>query len=129
MSQNALKIKNCNSTAYHHETIGSLERSHVVLAEYLKQFTTKNKKDWDEYLDLSMFSFNTCIHSGTKFTAFKLVFGHEARLPSQRALALHEQLPTYQGYLKDLVTRLTQIRKLAHDNLVESKIKSKRTIR
>ena len=42
------KMKNCISTAYHHETVGSLERSHAVLAEYLKQYTDKNKGDWDE---------------------------------------------------------------------------------
>lgn len=119
------RIKNCNSTAYHHETVGSLERSHAVLAEYLKQYTNKNKGDWDEFLELSMFSFNTSVHTGTRYTPYEWVFGTEARVPSERPLAQHEQLPTYQGTLKDLITKLTSIRKLAHDNLVESKIKSK----
>ena len=40
-------------------------------------------------------------------------------------MAEHEKLPKYDDYLKDLVTRLIGIRKLAHDNLVETKEKSK----
>ena len=116
------KINGYNSTSYHHETVGSLERSH---AEYLKQYIDKNRDDWDEFLELSMFSYNTSIHSGTKYSPYELVFGTDARLPSQRPLTDHEQLPTYEGYLKELILRLTQIRKLAHDNLVENKEKSK----
>ena len=65
------RIKRYNSTSYHHETIGSLERSHVVLAEFLKQYVDKNKDDWDEFLELSMFSYNTLIYSGTKYSPYE----------------------------------------------------------
>ena len=40
------KIKKIQSTAYHPQSLGSLERSHQTLIEYLRQF--QNKQDWDE---------------------------------------------------------------------------------
>ena len=88
----------------------TLERSHAVLAEFLKQYVNKNKTDWNEYLELSMFSYNTSVHSGTQYTPYELIFGRDARLPLAKPLTEHEQLPTYQGYLQELVSRLTQIK-------------------
>ena len=103
---------------------GSLERTHHVLAEYLKQYS--NSEDvWDSYIDLAMFSYNNSVHEGTKFTPYELVFGKLARRPSGEPLTQGEQLPTYQNYLVDLVKRLINIQKLAHDKLINAKEKSK----
>jgi len=41
-------------------------------------------------------------------------------------LVIHNDLlPTYDGNVKDLVTRLTGIRKLVYDNLVDSEFRKK----
>ena len=54
------------------------------------------------------------------------MFGKLARLPSGDPLRELDLLPTYSGYLIDLVTRLNGIRTLVYDNLVEAKNKSKK---
>lgn len=118
------KIKTIRTTAYHPQSNGSAERAHATLGEYLKQYTTRDEQ-WDQWLDLATFSYNTSVSESSRYTPFELVFGKLATTPSDRPLAEHEKLPTYQGYMADLVQRLTEIRKLAHDNLLEAKLRSK----
>ena len=78
-----LKIRKLNSSAYHPETNGSLERSHKVLVEYLRCFSNKMQSDWDEWVGFACFTFNTCPHTVTKFTPYELLFGRKANLPGQ----------------------------------------------
>ena len=51
------KIKQLRSTSFHPQTMGSLERSHHSLVEYLKMYT--DKTDWDTWIKIAMFSYNT----------------------------------------------------------------------
>ena len=81
--------------------------------------------EWDQWVEIAIFNYNTCIHEGTKHTPFEVVFGRLARSPSCEPLREDDLLPTYQGYIKDLVTRLTGIRTIVYNNLVEAKIRSK----
>lgn len=119
------KIKRVKTTAFHPQSNGSLERSHHCLGEYLKQYTTKDE-NWDEWLDVAMLNYNTCIQESTKHTPYEVVFGKLARLPSNTPLREGDMLPTYKGYVIDLVTRLTGIQKLAYENLLKSKHRSKK---
>ena len=118
------KIKTIRTTAYHPQSNGSLERSHLVLAEYLKQYTTKDE-DWDQWLELACFSYNTSVHESSKYTPFELIFGRTAITPSAQPPSEQDKLPTYQNYMTDLISRLVEIRKLAHDNLLAAKLRSK----
>jgi transposase InsO family protein len=42
-----LKIKKIQSTAFHPESQGSIERSHCVLAEYLQHYISEDQTNWD----------------------------------------------------------------------------------
>ena len=66
-----------------------------------------------------MLNYNTCVQESTKHTPFEVVFGRLARLPSSDPLREGDLVPIYQGYVKDLVTRLTGIRTLVYDNLTK----------
>ncbi|KAL6418729.1 hypothetical protein ACFW04_011838 [Cataglyphis niger] len=74
-------IKHFKTTAYHPQSNGSIERSHV-LTEYLKTQVEKEKK-WDNYINMAMFSYNTSVHEGTKFSPFELIFGRIVLRPSE----------------------------------------------
>ena len=43
-----LKVKKIQSTAFHPESQGSIERSHRVLAEYLRHYVNEDQTNWDE---------------------------------------------------------------------------------
>ena len=90
------------------------------MGEFLKQYTNKDH-EWDEWLDLAMLNYNTCVSESTKHTPYEVVFGRLARLPSNDPLRDADMLPTYNDYMIDLVTRLNSIRTLVYDNLIEAK--------
>jgi len=74
------RIRQWKTTAYRLQSNDSIERSHHVLWEYLKQFVKKDS--WDEYLKLASFSYNTSVHEDTHYTPYELVFGKVAEVPS-----------------------------------------------
>ena len=101
-----------------------MERSHHVLKEYLKQFI-ENNAEWDDWIELAMFSYNTSVHEGTKCSPYESVFGKLARLPSSDPLPEHEKMETYDMYLTKLITKLHEMRGIARQNLIAAKEKSK----
>ncbi|XP_051170097.1 uncharacterized protein LOC127287306 [Leptopilina boulardi] len=115
------KIKQLRSTAFHPQSLGSLERSHHVLIQYLKNFCNKN--NWDKWLPYAMFSYNTSKHEGTGFAPHQLIFGKNARVPSQfakRNLSL-----TYDLFLKTLSEKIVETQSTAREKLHAAKEKSK----
>ena len=99
------RIKQFRSTAFHRQSNRSLERSHHVRGEYHKKFVAKNF-EWDDWLELSIFSYNTSVHEGTKCTLYELVFGKLPREP----LSKQGKLQTYDDYLINFVTQLHEMR-------------------
>lgn len=45
------------------------------------KFTTERKDQWDEFLDICVFAYNTAKHDSTHYTPFELMFGWKAVLP------------------------------------------------
>ena len=71
------KIKQIKSTAFHLQSLGSLERSHHVLIQNFKMYCEKS--NWDVWLRFALFSYNTSIQEGTGLTPHELIFGKRPR--------------------------------------------------
>lgn len=69
-----LKISKIQTTAYHPQSNGSLERTHRNLAEYLRNFVSKDNLNWDKWIAYAMFTYNISTHTSTNFTPFELLF-------------------------------------------------------
>lgn len=121
---NIFKVKKLQTSPYRPETNGALERSHRTLADYLKHFVKTDQSDWDEWLDFAMFSYNTTVHSSSKFTPFELVFGYKLSLPSS-VTKEPEFKYTYDDYIDHLTLKLRKSREISRDNLLDSKEKNK----
>lgn len=115
-----LNIKKLNSTAYHHETLGGLENTHKSLGAFLRIQCDNNKTDWSSWLPFWSFSFNTTVHSETKYSPFELVFGKLCNLPNNLQNDV-DPLYNYNSYPLELKFRLQKAHKDARDNLLESK--------
>lgn len=116
------KIKQIKSTAYHPQSLGSLERAHHVFIEYLKHYCTK--RDWDKWIRFGMFSYNTSVHESTGFTPHELIFGKKARIPSEFA---DVQPPrTFSQYFDDLFSTITTVQASAAQTLKKAKAKCKK---
>ena len=69
----------------------------------LVKFVLDKKDMWDEFLDTSIYAYNTSLHESTAFTPFELMFSHKAFLPIDIEIddkgleELIEQLPKNTG--------------------------------
>ncbi|KMQ89530.1 enzymatic polyprotein endonuclease reverse [Lasius niger] len=117
------KIKQIKTSVYHPQSNGALERSHHVLAEYLKPYINQNQDNWDSFLDAAMFSYNTAYHEGIKISPYELIFGRKPRLPS--VFVEPRQGITHKEFLVDLIDKLTYLRKNAKENLFKAKESAK----
>ena len=118
------RIRQFKTTAYHLNSNWSLERSHHIFQEYLKQFIENNAK-WDDWIKLTMFLYNTSVHEGIQWTPYELVFGKLALLSSNDPLPEHEEVDTYNMYMIKLITKLHEMRGIVRQNLIAAKEKSK----
>ena len=57
-----LKIKKFQSTAFHPECQGIIERSHRVLAKYLRHYVSEDQTNWDSWVPFATYVYNTTQH-------------------------------------------------------------------
>lgn len=120
------KILNLNQVTiagYRPQINGALERRNTSLVEYIKMYAN-NCDDWDRLLPYAMFAYNTSVHEATKFTPYEIIFGRVARTPS--TFPDERKLETYGSYLRELITRLHEIRNQVAKNQIGAKMKSKK---
>ncbi|GJQ70538.1 hypothetical protein Trydic_g221, partial [Trypoxylus dichotomus] len=118
------QTKHLLSSPYHPQTNGALERSHLTLKDYLKHYINNKQSNWDEFIPFAMFAYNTHTHSSTGFSPYETLFGNKPYLPNSIV-----QEPTlnynYEDYIINLRQKLNFTQKVARDNLLESKNRSK----
>lgn len=119
-----LKIKKLNSSAYHPESQGALEKSHQNFIEYLRNYSSKDPMQWDSWLPYAIFTFNSTPHTSTSYMPFELVHGFKPNLPSSLKSPI-EPCYNYDDYALELKFRLQNSWKIARENLIHRKLKVK----
>lgn len=116
-----LHINQLSSTAYHHQTLGSLENSHKSLNSFLRIQTDNSPRYWSDWLQYWCFSYNTTVHSETKYSPYELVFGKKCNLPSNLKTDVVSPLYNTDNYPLELKYRLEKSQLDARQNLINSK--------
>ena len=101
-----LHIRHHFTVPYNPQSNGKVEKRNGTLMATLTQFANANQDDWDIYLPVATWSYNTTVNSATGYTPFRAVFGREARSPSDSWIEDFQQ--RYCRGLDDLVSRMTQ---------------------
>jgi len=78
-----LKFEKITSTAHHHQTVGTIERSHKTFNEYIRSYISVNRTYWDLWLQYFVFCFNTTPSMPHNYCPYELVFGKTNSLPKQ----------------------------------------------
>lgn len=80
----SFNIEHSFSTAYHHQTLGLVERGHRILNEYIRSYLNGNLDEWDTYADYFAFNYNTTPNavSNYKYSPFELIFAKHCNVPS-----------------------------------------------
>lgn len=121
---NFFEINHITSTAYHPQTIGSLERNHKCLNEYLRIFSNEHRNDWDEWTNYYCFSYNTTPNFSTNYTPFELVFGRSEKINKELLSTKINPIYNVDDYNQEFQHRLKIAYNRAKDYLEQTKLKT-----
>lgn len=107
--QKALGTELRFSTAYHPETDGQTERLNRTLEDSLRAYCADKQSNWDQFLYLVEFAYNSSKHSTTGYSPFFLNYGFHPRGPPQ-LLTLSEDNPTLGEFLHSIISALASSR-------------------
>lgn len=119
-----LKIRKCNTSPYHPQANGALERSHRTLGEYLRHFVDKDQSNWDTFIPYAMFVYNASEHRSTGKQPYELMFGRKINVPTSMTKP-PEPRYNYEDYHFELKQKLQETHQIARDRLIAQKIRSK----
>lgn len=70
------KIEKQTSTAYHHQSLGQVERVHRTLNQFIRSYILiDNLVDWDKWFQYFTYCFNTTLSIVHGYRPYELVFG------------------------------------------------------
>jgi len=108
------------SSAHHPQTDGQTEILNATIEQMLCAYVSSDKEDWSNGLSVLAYSYNSSVHSSTKYSPNFLLMGYNPRtsisvivpeidpsrrpfLPSQSAEDFVEVLETYHNSAKDAI--------------------------
>lgn len=119
------KIRRIKSSPYRPESLGTLERAHSTLVEYIRYLIYgPDCSSWHLKLPYALFAINTHVSEATGYTPYELVYGRKARLPS--AFSTAEAQRTYSSYLNECIARLEEMKTKARKRIFAAKIRAKK---
>lgn len=74
-----LRVKHKQSTAYHAQSQGALERFHQSLKSLMHAYCVELDRDWEEGLPWLLLAAREVVQESTGFSPNDLVFGHTVR--------------------------------------------------
>lgn len=81
-----LGLKKVNTTAYHPQTDGLVERFNRTLTDMLSKKVLRSSKDWDVQLSYVLFAYRASPQQSTGESPFFLLYGRDPVLPSEEML-------------------------------------------
>ena len=86
-----------HTTAYHPQCVGLVVHQNRTIQDILASFVSNHPDDWDNWVSLAVYAYNTSCHKSTKFSPYEMVFG---RMP-RASLELDLDLPLLSEIYKD----------------------------
>ena len=121
-------MRKLNTTAYHPQADGLVENFNRTLRAMLAKAAAKFGTNWDEHLNHVLFAYRTKPHESTGESPFFLLYGRDARIPTETALSTPRT--AYQVDLDDYKTELchglTTAWELAKGQIKKAQKKQKR---
>ena len=125
---NITGIKKANTTAYHPQGDGLVENFNRTLRSMIAKYCAIYGPNWDEYLQRLLFAYRTKSHESTKESPFFLLYGRDARIPTDEALTFEKSpyLIDTDDYKIELMRSLTEAWRIARDHIVQSQESQRR---
>jgi hypothetical protein len=128
-----IESKKVQTTAYHPQTNGLVERFHRHMNDMLACVCKDNEKDWDENIPFVMMSYNSAKQNTTGFSPHYMMYGREIKMPVDHALndiTQHEEsysdvqkyvqaIAEKMQYAKDIVTSIQEGTSMRRNEILE----------
>ena len=125
---NSFQIQKINTSSYHAQTDGLVERFNSTLCQSLSMYVSKNQKDWDEFIPLILFAHRTSVLDAIGDSPFYVLYGREPRLPIDVKYlppAADDLSTSVLDYRKRVVEKVELAQNLASENLQRAQQKMK----
>ena len=99
-----LNITKVNTSGYHPQTDGLVEKFNSTLISMIAKCCEKSK-DWDKQLPYLLFAYRANVQDSTRDSPFFLLYGRDPRMPSDSAL--NSPTTPYMVDLEDYKSELT----------------------
>lgn len=76
-----LQIEKIQTTAYHPQSNGVLERSHKVFKDMISSYIKNSQRDWSTWIPYVLLAYRSHVHRSTGYTPFFLMHGRDMILP------------------------------------------------
>lgn len=122
-----LNVKKLFTTAFHAQTDGLCERFNSTCCTILSNYVSTNGHNWDRFLRLAAFAYNTSVHSSTGDSPFFLIYGRDPQLPLDGDLSVSN--PSYLDeldYRDQLLLSLRAAYQHAKDNIEKAQATQKK---
>lgn len=121
-------IKHNTSTAYHHESVGTIERNHRTFNEYLRAYISEKIAYWDTYLTYFTFCYNISKHGSFDYlySPYELVFGRNVTLPEEFLTGRVDPIYNVENHVKTMKYILQHAHKMAVQLLEKMKMNNKK---
>lgn len=125
-----LGISKIQTSVYHPEANGLVERFNGTLKTMLRKFVSESVQDWDKYLPYLLFAYREVPCQSTGYSPFEMLYGRTPRGPMSiiKENWLDENLPQ-QNLVSDVLEvrrRMVSMQKNVEENLKVSQAKQKR---
>ena len=77
----SLGNKRTQTTAYHPQGNGQVERFNCTLEAMLSKMVRENQKNWDLLIPKALLAYRTSLHESTGYSPFRITFGRSPHLP------------------------------------------------
>ena len=115
-------VHKSRTSAYHPQCDGLVERQNRTLQDMLTGYVSQHQHDWDRWVDLVAYAYNTSVHSATGYSPYEMVFGRLARTPLELDLGLPLKNPCSQHEYSESIRRnLQSVAEVARQNLASSR--------
>ena len=87
-----LGIKRTQTSAYHPQGNGQVERFNRTLEAMLAKMVRENQRDWDVHIPKALFAYRTALHESSGYSPYRINFGRTPNLPVD--IMLGRELPS-----------------------------------
>lgn len=119
-------IKKLNTSSYHPQTDGLVERMNSTLCQTLSMFVSKHQKDWDVFIPAALTAFRTSPSESTGESPFYLLYGREPTLAMDTSLLPPaDPASSIAEHRRRIVTQIELAQRIAKENIMRAQQKMK----